>query len=221
MIAQELINENIPALKTSDTGSEALAIMDLFKVSHLPIVNNRELLGLISDSDIYDNECEEAPIGNHKLSLMRPYVFSNQHIYEVIDLLHNLKLTAIPVLNKQKDYLGAITSPELIAAFARITAIQNSGTIIEIEMNTHDYSSSQISQIIESNDSKILSLYISASETSTKIKITLKLDTSEPSAIIQTFNRYGYEVTASFLHQDVLTSMYQNRFDSFMNYLNI
>ncbi|HRW21063.1 MAG TPA: CBS domain-containing protein [Bacteroidales bacterium] len=221
MIAEELISQNIPVVKTSDTGNEALSMMDLFKVSHLPIVNNSELLGLISDTDIYDNECGDSPIGNHKLSLMRPYVFANQHIYEVIDILYNLKLSVIPVLDSSKNYLGAITASELIFAFAKINAIQRAGSIIELTMNYHDYTSSQICQIVESNNCKILSFYVSTNEDTTSVKVTLKLDTTDATSVLQTFNRFGYEVTASFLYHDLASSFYQNRFESFMNYLNI
>ena len=221
MIAEELVTQNIPVLKTSDTGDDALAMMELFRISHLPIVNNSELLGLISDTDIYDNVCGDSPIGIHKLSLMRPYVYSDQHIYEIIDILYNLKLSVIPVLDRNKNYLGAITGNELIMAFAKITAIQRSGSIIELKMNSHDYTSSQISQIIESNNCKILSLYVSSSEDTTSIKVTIKLDTTDATSVLQTFNRFGYDVTASYLFHDVTSSLYQNRFESFMNYLNI
>jgi acetoin utilization protein AcuB len=221
MIAEQMISQNIPVLKTSDTGENALSMMELFRISHMPIVNNSELLGLISDTDIYDNDCGDSPIGNHKLSLMRPYVYSDQHIYEVIDILYNLKLSVIPVLDRNKNYLGAITANELIMAFAKITAIQRSGSIIELTMNAHDYSSSQISQIIESNNCKILSLYVTSSEDTTSIKVTVKLDTTDATSVLQTFNRFGYDVTASYLYHDVTSSLYQNRFESFMNYLNI
>ena len=54
MIAKDIISDVIPLLKTSDTAQTALNWMEIFRVSHLPIVNNVDYLGLISDSDIYD-----------------------------------------------------------------------------------------------------------------------------------------------------------------------
>ena len=80
MIAKEMISDVIPALKTSDTGITALNWMDIFKVSHLPIVNDEEFLGLISENDIYDLNMPEEPLGNHQLSLLRPYVTEDQHV---------------------------------------------------------------------------------------------------------------------------------------------
>ncbi len=61
MLAKEMISDVVPAVKTSDTGQTALNWMEIFRVSHLPIVNEHDYLGLISDSDIYDlNQPEEA-----------------------------------------------------------------------------------------------------------------------------------------------------------------
>ena len=114
MVAADLISDNIPSLKTSDTGQVALNWMEIFKVSHLPIVNNLDFLGLISDSDIYDMNQPEEAIGNHELTLLKPYVRDNQHLFEVIGIAARLKLTVIPVLDENNHYLGVITSSDLI-----------------------------------------------------------------------------------------------------------
>src|SRR3989304_6607684 len=108
MKANHLISDTVPNLHTSDTGVRALSWMEIFRVSHLPIVNNKEFLGLISDTDIYDLNRAEEPIGNHSLSLFRPYVTADQHIFEVIDLASKLRLTVIPVLDEKKNYMGLI-----------------------------------------------------------------------------------------------------------------
>jgi CBS domain-containing protein len=221
MLAKDLISELVPSLRTSDTGLQALSWMEIFRISHLPIVNNKEFLGLISDSDIYDLNKAEEPIGNHKLSLFSPYVSDSQHIYEVIELVAQLKLTVIPVLNEKKEYLGLITLHDLLQGFAKVTAVEKHGAIIVLEMNTHDYSLSEISQIVESESLKIISLYVSDSETTTKIDVTLKINTTDISRIIQSFHRYNYTIKASFLEDNDLNNLYQNRFDEFMRYLNI
>ncbi len=92
MVAKDLISEVIPSLKTSDSGQTALNWMEIFRISHLPIVNNQDFLGLISDSDIYDMNQPEEPIGNHSLTLLKPYVTTEQHLFEVIGLASRLKL---------------------------------------------------------------------------------------------------------------------------------
>jgi len=221
MLAKDLMSDIVPALKTSDTGFQALSWMDIFRISHLPIVNNLEFLGLISDKDIYNLNMADEPIGNHKLSLFSPYVFEDQHIYEVIELASRLKLSAIPVLARNNEFLGTITTNDLVLHFADLSALKQPGGIIILEINVNDYSLSQIAQIVEGNDAKILSLYISTPEDSTKLFVTLKINRTELTSVVQTFERYNYTIAASHMKEDDDDALIQNRYDLFMRYLNI
>ncbi|MDD2385624.1 MAG: CBS domain-containing protein [Bacteroidales bacterium] len=221
MIAKQLISDAIPVVKTSDTGNNALQWMEIHRVSHLPIVNNEEFLGLISDTDIYDNNCGDDPIGNHNLSLVRPFVFENQHIFEIMDLCAKMKLTIVPVLDVDKNYLGAISLFKLVTEFSKMTNIEKAASIIVLEMTIQDYSLHEISGIVESNNAKIMMSYVSVFTNSTQINVTIKVDVTDIASILQTFDRYDYRVKASFLAQDMLKVFYQDRYDSFINYLNI
>lgn len=221
MIAKELISDAIPVVRTSDTGNTALQWMETHRVSHLPIVNNQEFLGLISDTDIYDNNCGEDPIGNHNLSLVRPYVFENQHIFEIMDLCAKMKLSVIPVLDTNKNYLGAISLFKMVTEFSKMMSIEKAGSIIVLEMTIHDYSLHEMSGIVESNNAKILTSYITDFDNSTQINVTIKVDVTDIASILQTFERYNYNVKASFLAEDMLKVFYQDRYDSFINFLNI
>lgn len=220
MLASELISDVITALKTSDTGTAALSWMEVFRVKHLPIVNQRDFLGLISDADIYDLNDPDEPVGNHKLSLQKPYAKEEQHIYEVIELMSRLELTLVPVLNDEKQYLGVITQEDLTRKFAHLSAMQQPGGIIELEMSQHDYSLSEISQIVESNNGRILSLYVASSDDNTRLRVTLKINLTDLTSILETLNRYSYKVVSSHMDNEDLDEFYQERFDGFLKYLN-
>lgn len=221
MHAKDLISDIVPALRTSDTGLKALSYMDIFRISHLPIVNNTEFLGLISDKDIYDLNMAEEPIGNHTLSLSRPFVFFNQHIYEIIEVASRLELSVTPVLDDKNNYLGVITQHDLLRYTSELLAIKQPGAIIVLEMNTNDYSLSQIAQIVEGNNAKILSAYISTSSDTTKMDVTLKINKNDISSIMQTFNRYNYTIKASYMENDNLTELLDDRYEMFMRFLNV
>ncbi len=220
MLARELISDIVTALKTSDTGTQALVWMEVFRVKHLPIVNHREFLGLISDADIYDLNNPDEPVGNHNLSLTKPYVREDQHIYEVIEVLSRLELTLVPVLNHENQYLGVITQEELTQHFAHLSAMKQPGGIIELEMHEHDYSLAEISQIVESNNARILSLYVASNGEHSKLRVTLKVNLTDLTSVMETFNRYNYTVVSSHLNDEDLDEFYQERFDVFLKYLN-
>ncbi len=221
MLTKELISDEVPSLKTSDTGIKALYWMDIFRISHLPIVNNEEFLGLISDTDIYDMNTPDEAIGNHNLSLFSPFVFDYQHIYEAIELVSRLKLSVVPVLDTGKNYLGLITVQSFVKYMGDLFGVKNPGGIIVLELNLNDYSLSQISQIVESNDAKILSLYIQTSPDSKLMELTLKINRIDLGGIIQTFIRFEYLVKATYSEDNNLESLYSNRYEQFMHFLNI
>jgi len=221
MLARDLISEVISALKTSDTGQTALNWMEVFRISHLPIVNEQVFLGLISDTDIYDLNDPEQPIGNHKLSLIKPFVRLDQHIFEVIGLASRLKLSVIPVLDDRDHYKGVIQVNSLIDRLATMSSLKEPGGIIILGMLQNDYSLSQVAQIVESNDARILNLYISSEPDSTRMELTLKLNTFNLIPIIRTFERFDYEIISWFGEDDEMDSFYSDRFDSLMKYLDI
>ena len=122
MIARDLISDSLIPLKTSDSGAHALSVMDEYRVSHLPIVNNTSFLGMISDTDIFNMNTVDDPLGNFALSLSGAYVKENQPIYDVIQTFANMKLTLIPVLDDKDSYLGVITLANLVHHLAGITS---------------------------------------------------------------------------------------------------
>jgi CBS domain-containing protein len=220
MIALQLISSEILPLKTSDSARQALAWMEEFKVTHLPIVNHEELLGLISEQDIYRLNNLDEVVGNHTLSLLKARVNEHQHIYEVLKLVATQNLTLIPVVDDKERYQGSITLPGLLKYLSTTFSVENPGGVILLEMSENDYSLTEIANIVESNDAKILSSFLMNHYDSTRIELFLKVNKMEIGHILQTFNRYGYSVKASFGTDDNKDDL-KKRYDSLMNFLNI
>jgi CBS domain-containing protein len=221
MLAKEMISDVVPAMKTSDTGQTALNWMEIFRVSQLPIVNENDYLGLISDSDIYDLNQPEEPLGNHPLSLPRPSVKGSQHIFEVLALAARHRLTVVPVVGEDNHYRGVITYNEMISGIASFSSVDQPGGIIILKVISRDYSMSRISQIVESNDARILSMHITSNPDSTSLEITLKVNTNDLTSIVKTFERYSYEVTTWVTDDDELDRFYTDRYNLLMKYLNM
>ncbi len=221
MIAREFISDVVPFLRTTDLGLEALNWMEIFRISHLPIVNNDEFLGLISDADIYDLNMADQPVGSHTLSLQRPFVLAHQHIYDAVELVSRLKLTIVPVLSDKNKYLGLITLQDLVQSLSRTISLLSPGGIIILEIDAKDYSLSEISQIVEGNNAKILSLYTSSINNSQLMEITLKINKTDLSSILQTFYRYEYKIKATFDYENSLEVLNKERLESFIHYLNV
>jgi acetoin utilization protein AcuB len=221
MIAQNLLSEVVPPLRLTDSGQKALNWMEIFRISHLPVVDGKRLVGLISDKIIYDLNIIDKPLGDYSDHLLSPHIYINQHIYEVFNVISALKLSAVPVLDLYNQYCGIITVFDLAQKFADLVAVREPGGVIVLELNSIDYSLSQIAQIVEGNDAKILSFYISPVVESKRMTVTLKINIVDLSAIIQTFVRYDYNIIAVYMDDSIINSMYDDRLDQLMKFMNI
>jgi acetoin utilization protein AcuB len=220
MLVGNLITDEIPPLKITDTVEMALDWMEQFKVSHLAVVKDRELIGLVAESDLMDYEHPDEQINVSKLHLMRPVLHSNQHTYDLVKLMGSLNLTLVPVLDEKELYKGCITLRGVIQNLSTMTAVQNPGGVIVLELNQNDYSVTQIGSIVEGNDAKLLSLHVSSVPDSTKIEVTIKVNREDLSGLLQTFSRYNITVKASFHHGDYEQTM-NDRLNEFLHFLNI
>ena len=220
MIAKDLISYNVPPLKTTDTGEKALQWMTDFYVRHLPIVEDGQFVGLVGEDDIMDLSNPELPINAHQLSLRRPFVKAEEHIYETIKVFVNLQLSLLPVVDSSNNYLGIITQDSLLSYFARTASLQQSGAVLIVEVNTRDYAMSEIARIVESEGASILSSFVTSQLDAMKVEITLKINRQNLSGIIGTFQRYGYTVKASFQENEYSQNL-KERYDSLMSYLSV
>ena len=219
MIANDIIVENIPPLKVTDTGEKALIWMKEFGVDHLPVIDDLQFVGLVSEDDILDINRPDEPFKDYHFSYQRPYVPSSAHIYEVVKLAVELHLSLIPVVQNEK-YIGTITLESLIQNIAKVTGANDPGGIIKLEIEENNYSLSEIARIVESNDANILSTYVLGNSESKNIQVTLKVSISDLSHILATFERFNYTVIATFQESEYFEHL-KERYDSFMKYLNI
>ena len=221
MLAKDIISENVPPLKIKDTGDKAIEWMYEFKLTHLPLVENKKYMGLVSEDDILDFNNTHEQLGKFLKNLYKPFVKDTEHIYEVLRVAAGLKSTIIPVVDSKQNYLGLITLQSLLFNFAKMTAISEPGGVIILELNNKtDYVLSDIARIVESNGAHILSLYFNVDSDTGKHAVTLKVDSTEIKHIVATFDRYEYAVKAFFQESD-MGEIIKDRYDSLMNYLNI
>ncbi len=220
MRAADLISDEIPTLEGGDNGLFAMQLLDEYKMKQLPVADGNEFLGMISDSAVLELENPESPLRNESRHLQMVYVQQDQHVYDLIRVAAEFQLSAIPILDNENKYMGAVSIYCMVRELAELASVNQPGGILVLELSQNDYSLSEISQIVEGNDGKILSANITSAADSEKMELTLKLNFTNIDAIIQTFNRYDYIISASY-HVSDYDDMIKNRYDELMRYLNI
>lgn len=220
MHASDLITPDIFPLKPTDPVSLALDRMEEFKLGHLPVVENDHLVGMVKDSDLLEGSAARGAVGDVMERVELPYVRELQHIYDVMKLFVERGLTVVPVLDMNGRYLGAVNEHMALRRLSEVTNVREPGSVLVLEMNAIDYSLQEIARIVEGNDGKVLSVYCHPLPDSTRTEVTLKINREDISDILQTFERYKYNVKTTYqgsrFHENLL-----GRYDELMRLINL
>jgi len=219
MYASNCINPEIPFLQPEDKGLTALSLFEELNVTEIPMVDNDTYLGLITELDLLDYECIDGQIKEIKTKLSKPFVYETDHFFDVIAKMASEQITVLPVLNAEEKYVGSIDQSSAIEMVSRSEGYRSQGGVLVLEVNIHDYSMAEISRLVESNDVKIIHSYVNTLPDTKMLRVTIKLNTSNLNSIIQTFERFGYVVAASF-QKDEFEEDLKKRYEAFLRYLN-
>ena len=104
---------------------------------------------------------------------------------DVLEAFAQNSANIMPVL-KEGQYVGYYELKDIISLFDQTPFFYENGAILIVKKGVKDYSFSEMSQIVESNNAKLLGMYIS-SQSIDNVKVTLKIVSKELNEIIQTF----------------------------------
>jgi len=212
LIAYELISKNIAPLHCNDTGEQALTMMNIYHVKHLPVVDDDKFIGLISEDEIMSNDLSKE-IGSYEFMVHKPYVNDKDHLFEVLSKLAEHQLTVIPVADADMFYLGLINQEDLIKYYANSFSFKQAGNILVLETKRINYSLAEISRIVEGESGSILSTFLNSTEDSEYILVTVKIVAENIQGIIAAFERYSYTIKGSFIEEDYIDTL-KERYDS-------
>lgn len=221
MQAYQFINNMIPPLKPTDKVKMGLTWMEEIRTNVLPVVEDGLFKGLITDEMIYNLNEPEMLVGDVDMDNVGCYVFRDKHIYDVLKVSSEFHLTMVAVLDRGNAYEGVVTIEDAIAAFADTLSIQTSGGVLILSMLMTEYSLFEIARVIESENAKILSSFITSDPLDdNKIKVTLKVDQPELRHIKATLERFGYKVIDHY-QEEVAISQEQDRLGNLLRFLDI
>lgn len=219
VIAYELKSDNIAPLHKMDTGEQALTMMSIYRVKHLPVVDGEKFLGLISEDEIMAKDLNVL-IGSFELSNKQFYVKDKDHLFEVLGAIAEHKISVIPVLDTEGIFLGIINQEDLITFYANSFSFKEPGSILVLETKKINYSLAEISRIIESENGSILSSFLTSPEESDMVMVTIKISKQNINGIIAALERYSYVIKSSFVEEEYVDTL-KERYDSLMSFLNV
>jgi len=220
MLTIELINNNIPRLQLKDSVSKALGLINDFRVTHLPVVEDDKFLGLISEEDLLDQEETKMPIELMQETFVHAAVHDNEHFLNAVTCSNQVDSNIVAVINEEKELMGVITTNDLLKTIGNFAGTNEIGGIIVLEMERSQFSISEISRIVESNDATILHLNTTVHAETGMLTVTIHINKKEISAIVATFERYEFDVIYYFGNENFENEIHSN-YRHLMNYLDL
>lgn len=186
--------------------------------SHFPVLENGIFIGSVSSEDVENFDSSKKLI-DYKYSFEGFFTRKYSVLLDVLDDFAKNETTVMPVLDEQNNFIGYYELDDVIKVFNETPFLRELGAVLIVEKGINDYSFSQISQIIEGNNGKLLGAFISNTDTD-KIQITIKISEGGINEIIQTFRRYEYEIISEHQEDDYLKTL-KERSDYLDRYLNM
>lgn len=219
MIAKYAIEESIPYLKITDEINFALDLMEEFKQEHLPVLKDKELVGVVSEQQLLEATDMET-LADLVFPLIKIAVNENTHLFDAMKAGFESTSSVLPVVNENGKYIGLISPKSLLNKLSEFNFAKEIGGIFIIEVAANNYSLAEIARLVESNKASILSIATAKLSDIDNIQVTVKVNTLDLTYILATLERYEYNVTHVF-HQAEQIDQLKDRYDSLMHYMNV
>ncbi len=187
--------------------------------SHLPIVNQNVFCGTIAKQDIEFIDFEDKELYTIQNQLKPFYVSNTMNWFEVLQFFATHKTNLMPVIDSNKKYLGYYELDDFLNIFKCTPFLHEEGVVLVVAKGVNDYSFSEITQIVESNNANLLGAFVSKIEND-MAHITLKLSLHDINNTLHLFRRYNYHILNEFEKDDYLEKLH-DRSNYLQKYLNI
>jgi acetoin utilization protein AcuB len=220
MLTGNLQTQTLPYLRLSDKVYQALELMNENHVEHLPIVDGEKYVGVISEDDLSQAENDHASLEDFKQSISNPSVKEDEHVLKAIQVAVQNGLTVVPIIGEENELVGVVTYADLLKYSSEFMSLNEPGGLIVLEMESKDYSFNEVSRIIEGNDAQIKQLNTNVDPETGLMEVTIKVNKTEISDIVASFQRHEYNVKYYF-GEEFFENEIRTNYDNLMNYLKI
>ncbi|MEO6838102.1 MAG: CBS domain-containing protein [Ginsengibacter sp.] len=220
MTTLQLADNLYPALHLQDTVEKALDLMSEFKTNYLPVISEELFLGLISESDIIDEENKDTTLEVFQTNFVVAAINANNFFLKAATIYNLYQTNVIPVVNENNEFLGTISSRALINALSNFCGSSEYGALVVLEIERSRFAISEINSIVESDGASILHLNVSPHPALSLLEITIQLNKKEIAAIVATFERYEYTVSY-YSGEELFENELNTNYHNLMNYLDI
>jgi len=218
-IGQVITDHNF-AVTPTDNKRFVLDKMADLRLAQLPVVKDDVFLGLVSYESLSGRGQLDKRLEQLDVPYQQAHLFDTQHIYDAVLFFQVHPIDLLPVLDEEHLYVGALTPIEVIDALGQTMSVNHPGGIIILEMGNRDNALSHIAHIVEAENTQILSSYVRMFADSSRLEVTIKVNTADISSIVAAFLRHDYTVKSTYNDENSRDNS-RDRYEQLMNYINM
>ncbi|MGX1928846.1 CBS domain-containing protein [Flagellimonas sp. 2504JD4-2] len=218
MQIQNQIISTVPIFEVSETLKEVIQFFEETTFSHVAVTENGVFIGLLSENDLACFEPAKK-IEDFRFELETFFVTKETAWLDVLEMFSRNEANVLPVLDKDEVIVGYYDLEDIVSVFINTPFFREPGGILVVSIGIKDYSFSEIAQIVEGNNARLLGAFITDSQNDI-VEITLKVGSENLNEVAQTFRRYNYNIVFGNSDDQFLEDLKQ-RSDYLEKYLNV
>ena len=214
----DYITNDYKAIDSQETITNVHVFFADVAMDHFPVLHEGIYIGCMAADDVETFDMDKK-VTDYNYALEGFFARKNMIWLDVLEVFAKNHTDIVPVLDDDNTYLGYYELEDIVKFFHETPFLKEQGGIIVVQKNIAEYSMSQIAQIVESNNGKLLGLFVSEGDIE-KLQVTVKIAIGPMNDIIQTFRRYNYEIISEH-HEDNYLNSLKERSEYLDKYLNI
>lgn len=200
---RDSMTRDVVTLGPGASAAEAWGLCEGHKIRHVPVVEDGRLVGLISDRDLRD----VSPGGNERGSGSLRWVRLEEIMTREIVAIHPLdtiehaareiydrKIGCLPVV-ADGELVGIITSSDMMRTLIELVGAHGVGTWVEVEVPNEPGQLANLTDTVRDRKVNIASVFLGPASRETYRTIILRLETTNPTGMVDTLEEAGYKVT--------------------------
>lgn len=218
MDIQSHIIETIPVFDSADSLEKVVRFFKDTNYSHVAVSESGSFLGVLAEEALKHFGTRKK-IRDFRDDLETFHTQKEASWLEVLEAFSKNETNLLPILDEERQVLGYYQLLDVLGLLIETPFFREPGGILVVAKSVKDHSFSEISQIIESNNTRLLGAFITDIRNDV-VMTTIKLSAENFNEVLQTFRRYNYSILFGTIHDQFLEDLKQ-RSDYLDKYLNV
>lgn len=211
MIVEEVMSRDLITISKDDTLFKAHDLMVKNSIRHLPVLNGRDLIGIITESDIRGvfiarppGSPDEAVVLNPSNMKVKDYMTQNPitvqpetNIEDAALVIYKNKIGSLPVVQNGK-IVGILTIMDILGLFIDMMGLIHSSSRIDVIMGKDPRNFDKVSKIIHDTGLNIISVGMMPYPKDSKKQVYLfRLDLCKTAPVVENIKKAGFKVQSA------------------------